>query len=217
MENRKCIAVFGGSGKTGRELIAVALERGLRVRALYRSGSEPADRRESLDVVTGQLTNSEDIRRTLEGTIGTILVFGPRLGRRNHPAPFTADATTKIIAEMKRLRLQRIIVQVGAMAGGDTPNWSRGVKWFVGRYRKSYPDLNVDRDAQEVVTKESGLDWTLVKPFRISGARGKGHPRVAPAIHIGMFTSIRRRDLAEFHVNELLDGRFHKQAVYIVN
>ena len=217
MENRKCIAVFGGSGKTGRELIDVALDKGLRVRALYRPGSEPSDKREGLDVLTGQLSNSEDIRRTLEGTIGAILVFGPRLGKRNHPVPFTADATTRIIEEMKRLGLQRIIVQVGAMAGGDTPNWSRGVRWFVGRYRKSYPEINIDRDAQEEVTKESDLDWTLVKPFRISGARGKGHQRVAPAIHIGMFTSIRRRDLAEFHVNELLDGRFHRQAVYIVN
>jgi uncharacterized protein YbjT (DUF2867 family) len=214
---KKSVAVFGGSGKTGRELIAVALERGLRVRALYRPGSEPADKREDLDVITGQLTNPEDIRRTLEGTMGAILVFGPRLGKRNHPMPFTADATARIVAEMKQLGVPRLIVQVGAMAGGDTPNWSRGVRWFVGRYRKSYPEIDSDRDAQEVVTKESGLDWTLVKPFRISGARGKGNPRVAPAIRIGMFTSIRRRDLVEFHVNELLDGRFHRQAVYIVS
>ena len=145
------------------------------------------------------------------------MVFGPRLRRGNHPQPFCADATAKVIGEMKRLGIERLIVQTGAMAGGDTPNWTRGVRWFVCRYRKNYPDINVDRDTQEVITKESGLDWTLVKPFRISGARSKGHPRVAPAIRIGMFTSIRRTDLAEFLLAELKEGEFHMQAVYVVN
>ena len=217
MADTQSIAVFGGSGKTGSELISVALRKGLRVRALYRPGSEPKGASTGLEVITGQLTELGDIRRTLEGTIGAILVFGPRLGKRNHPVPFCAVATTNIIAEMKQLGIPRLIVQTGAMAGGDNPNWSKGVRWFVGRYRKSYPEINADRDRQEVLTKESDLDWTLVRPFRISGARGKGEPRVGSGIHIGMFTSIRRTDLAEFLVDELRAGRFHGQAVYIVN
>jgi uncharacterized protein YbjT (DUF2867 family) len=211
-----CLAVFGGSGKTGRELIAVALKKGSLVRALYRPGSEPGQI-PGLEIIIGQLTERGDIRRTLEGTDGAILVFGPRLGRHAHPEPFCADATSRVIAEMKRLGIGRLICQTGAMAGGNTPNWSKVVRKFVARYRRQYPLIDADRDAQEVVVKESGLDWTLAKPFRISGARGKGRVRVAPAIRIGAFTSIRRADLAEFLVDEFTTGRFHKQAVYIVN
>ena len=210
------LAVFGGSGKTGRELIAVALKKGSLVRALYRPGSEPGQI-PGLEIIIGQLTERGDIRRTLEGTDGAILVFGPRLGRHAHPEPFCADATSRVIAEMKRLGIGRLICQTGAMAGGNTPNWSKVVRKFVARYRRQYPLIDADRDAQEVVVKESGLDWTLAKPFRISGARGKGRVRVAPAIRIGAFTSIRRADLAEFLVDEFTTGRFHKQAVYIVN
>ena len=210
------LAVFGGSGKTGRKLIAVALKKGVLVRALYRLGSEP-NQTPGLEIITGQLTEPGDIRRTIEGTDGAILVFGPRLGRHAHPEPFCAGATSRIIAEMKRLGIERLVCQTGAMAGGDTPNWSKMVRMFVARYRKQYPAINSDRDAQEVAIKESGLDWTLAKPFRISGARGKGHVRVAPAIRIGAFTSIRRTDLAEFLIDECITGRFHKQAVYIVN
>jgi uncharacterized protein YbjT (DUF2867 family) len=216
MVKTPCIAVFGGSGKTGRELIAVALKKGVLVRALYRPGSEPSPT-PGLEIITGQLTESGDIRRTLEGTDGAILVFGPRLGRHAHPEPFCAEATSRIIAAMKRLGIARLICQTGAMAGGDTPNWSRMVRMFVSSYRRNYPTIDADRNAQEVVVKESGLDWTLAKPFRISGARGKGRVRVAPAIHIGAFTSIRRTDLAEFLIDECLMGSFHKQAVYIVN
>ncbi len=216
MSDKQYIAVFGGSGKTGREVVRVALAKGFGVRALYRPGSEPEEVLSGAEVITGQLTEPKDIIRTLEGAVGAIVVFGPRLGRRNNPQPFCADATRSIVAEMKKLGIQRLIVQTGAMAGGDNPNWSRGVRWFVGRYRKNYPEINKDRDAQEIVTKESGLDWTLVRPFRISGAHGKGHARAALAIRIGMFTSIRRTDLAEFHVSEIADGQYHSQVVYIV-
>lgn len=136
------LAVFGGSGKTGRELIAVALKKGVLVRALYRPGSEPSQT-PGLEIITGQLTEPGDIRRTIEGTDGAILVFGPRLGRHAHPEPFCAGATSRIIAEMKRLGIERLICQTGAMAGGDTPNWSKMVRMFVARYRKQYPAINL--------------------------------------------------------------------------
>lgn len=214
-----CIAVFGGSGKVGSELISIALKRGLRVKALYRPGSEPEKVPKGLEIIMGQLTDRGDIRDALEGTAGAICVFGPRLGKRNHPVPFCAEATEKIVEEMKKIGMDRLLVQTGAMAGGDSPNWSGAVRRFVRSYRKNYPKIDADRDAQEKVTKESGLDWTLVKPFRISGGSGKGKDRVRVAqnVHIGMFTSIRRSDLAEFLVGELKEGRFHRQAIYIVN
>jgi len=217
MVDSKSIAVFGGSGMTGQALISAALGKGLRVRALYRPGSEPSEVAKDLTIITGQLSDPGDIRRTLEGSHGAVLVFGPRLGRGKHPAPFCADATSRIISEMKGLGIERLVVQTGAMAGGDNPNWSGMVRRFVRSYRRQYPEINADRDAQEVATKMSGLDWTLVRPFRISGARGNGHPRIASSVQIGIFTKIRRQDLAEFLVSEVTDGRYHNQVVYIVS
>jgi len=217
MTDKKSIAVFGGSGKTGQELISAALRKGFGVRALYRPGSEPKGASSDVQVIIGQLTEQEAVRQTLEGTQGATVVFGPRLGRRNNPKPFCADATARIAAEMTKLGIQRLIVQTGAMAGGDNPNWSWGVRRFVRSYRKNYPEIDKDRDAQEVATRQSGLDWTIVRPFRISGARGNGNPRVAHSLHVSMFSSIRRADLAEFIVNEVADGKWHRQTVYILS
>ncbi len=216
-EATKCIAVFGGSGLVGKELVSAALRRGLLVKALYRPGSEPQGQTKGLEVITGQLTEPSVIRRTLEGTMGAICVFGPRLGKGKDPQPFCADATVRIAAEMTKLGIQRLIVQTGAMAGGDNPDWSWGLRRFVRSYRKNYPEIDKDRDAQEVATKQSGLDWTIVRPFRISGARGRGNPRVAHSMKIGMFSSIRRADLAEFLVSEVTDGKWHRQTVYILS
>lgn len=215
------IAVFGGSGGTGQALIAAALGRGVKVRALYRPGSEPRDARAGLDVVTGQLTIPEDVRRTLSGTDGAVLVFGPRLGGflskpPAPPEPFCTPATNTIIEEMRRLGIRRLVCQTGAMAGGDSPNWSGFVRRFVRRYRRGFPAIAADRDDQERAVKESDLDWTVVKPFRISRARGTGRVDAAPAVHIGAFTSIRQDDLGGFLLEEVTQGRFHRQAVYAV-
>ena len=210
------IAVFGGSGLVGRELIAAALARGLQVKALYRPGSEPQGQTKGLEVITGQLTESPKIRQALEGTMGAICVFGPRLGKRNNPQPFCADATGRIIEEMKKLDMERIIVQTGAMAGGDSPNWSWFVRRFVKSYRKNYPEIDKDRDAQEAVTKASGLDWTITRTFRISGGKGTGNVRVLENVRISFFTHTPRPDFANFLLGELANGTHHRKTVYVV-
>ena len=210
------IAVFGGSGLLGKEVVATALRKGLRVKGLYRPGSEPPVQTTGLEVITGQLTESPKIRRTLEGTRGAICVFGPRLGRRNNPQPFCADATAKIVEEMKKLGMERLIVQTGAMAGGDSPNWSWFVRRFVKSYRKNYPEIDKDRDAQEIVTKGSGLDWTITRTFRISGRKGTGKVRALENGRISFFTHTPRPDFANFLLNELMSGNHHRQVIYVV-
>lgn len=215
-EAKKCIAVFGGSGLVGRELVSAALRRGLRVRALYRPGSEPQGRTEGLEVIVGQLTDGPKVRETLEGTVGAICVFGPRLGKGNDPRPFCADATARIVEEMKGLGIERLIVQTGAMAGGDSPNWSWFVRRFVRSYRRNYPEVDKDRDAQEVVARNSGLDWTVTRTFRISGARGTGKVRALENVKISFFTHTPRTDFANFLLDELLDGTHHRKTVYVV-
>jgi len=215
-EATKCIAVFGGSGLVGKELISAALRRGLLVKALYRPGSEPQGQTKGLEVITGQLTEPSKIRRTLEGTMGAICVFGPRLGKGKDPQPFCADATARIVEEMKKFGMERLIVQTGAMAGGDSPNWSWAVRRFVKSYRKNYPEIDKDRDAQEMVTKDSGLDWTVTRTFRISGAKGTGRVRALENVRISFFTKTPRADFADFLLDELLDGSHHRKTIYVV-
>jgi putative NADH-flavin reductase len=212
----KCIAVFGGSGLVGEELVAAALRRGLQVKGLYRPGSEPRGQTKGLEVITGQLTDSSKIQRTLDGTVGAICVFGPRLGKKNNPQPFCADATAKIIEEMKKLGMGRLIVQTGAMAGGDSPNWSWFVRRFVKSYRKNYPEIDKDRDAQEAVTRASGLDWTITRTFRISGGKGSGEVRALENVRISFSTHTPRPDFAKFLLDELISGTHHRKTIYVV-
>ncbi len=51
--------------------------------------------------------------------------------------------------------------------------------------------------------------------FRISGSRAVGRVHAARSLHIGVFTSVRRVDLAGFFAEEALASRFSGQAVYV--
>lgn len=217
MANKECIAVFGASGKTGQAVLRAAWKKGLGVRALYRPGSDPPTPPPDLQVIRGQLTSPDDVRETLTGAAGAILAFGPRLRRGVPGDVFCAAATREAITAMKALGVARLVCQTGAMAGGDHPNWSWGVRRFVGRYREQFPTVAADRDAQEEAVNASGLDWLIARPFRISGAKAKGSVRAGPDLRIGMLTSTRRDDLATFLVDQVVRGTLHRTAVFVIS
>jgi hypothetical protein len=51
-----------------------------------------------------------------------------------------------------------------------------------------------------------GLDWTLAKAFRISGAKGTGKVRAFENVRISFLAKTMRRDLASFLLYELRNG-----------
>ena len=186
------------------------------MRALYRPGSEPKAPGAGLEVVTGQLT-SPDIMRTLARTQAVILVFGPRLSRRDAPPEvFCGTATENVVSGMETLGIERLVCQTGAMAGDDASNLGFFYRQLRRRYRQRFRAVAMDREAQERVVRQSGLDWLLVRPPYIASGVGDGRLRAGPRVHIGLLSRAFLGDLATFHCDELTGGRFHREAVYVV-
>ncbi len=61
----------------------------------------------------------------------------------------------------------------------------------------------------------SGLAWTLVKPPRLTDGEPTGMVHADPALPIGMWSRVTRRDLAEFVFRAAAHDRFLGQRVYI--
>lgn len=207
------IAVFGGSGRTGRVLLDAALRRGLTVQALYRPGSAPDQIPVGLNVLIGQLSNPDDVRNTLSGTDAVGCVFGPT---RQEARAFCAEATRNVIAGMDELGIRRLVCQTGAMIGEEAANQSLAMRRMVRGYRRRYPELAEDRDRQEREVRGSDLDWVLVKPPRLTDGPSTGRLRAGPTWRVGLLSSVRRADVAEFLCGEVVRGRFHREAVYVI-
>ena len=78
VESDLTIALFGGSGATGREVVQQALGRGIAVQGLVRAGSTLGLHGPLVAELTGSLTQEENLDAVLEDADAAILVFGPR-------------------------------------------------------------------------------------------------------------------------------------------
>lgn len=71
------LAVFGASGRTGKEVLRLAELRGWGVHALVRPSSR-CETRSGVEVIPGYLDSPSDVRATVRGVEAVCCLFGPR-------------------------------------------------------------------------------------------------------------------------------------------
>jgi putative NADH-flavin reductase len=193
------ICIFGASGATGLALTQQAVARGHDVTAFVRSEAAKEKLPSGVTVVVGSLLDRGDVARTVTGADAVLCAIGPRPAS---PEPFCAAATRNIIEAMIAQGVRRLVCLTGAMIG-DYPHLS----WFMRRMRNSYqkqqPALARDRAEQEQFVAASGLNWTVVKPARLTNGAARGRIRSGEALKVGAFSSISRADLARFMLDEV--------------
>ena len=205
------IAVFGASGRTGAEILRLAGERSWSVKALVRPSS-PCQARPGLEVIPGGFCSPYDVHATVRGAEAVFCVFGPRSARS---APFCAEATRLIIAAMRDAGLDRLLCQTGAMVGDLPPNVSLAMALMAKTFRRQCPELAADSSGQERAVIQSDLDWTLVKPPRLTNGPATNRVRAGRALRVGLLSSISRADLAAFMLDEASAERHLRERVYV--
>jgi hypothetical protein len=75
--------------------------------------------------------------------------------------------------------------------------------------------IYADKDVQEALIRQSGLDWTIVRPAPFRTRTPSGPLRVATNPEGVTLTKISRLEVARFLLNELEQNRYVHQAVFI--
>lgn len=206
------VAIFGGSGATGKVLIYQALIRGIKVRALVRNASSMGIKSGLVEVIEGSLSNADHVDFCLKGCDAAICVFG-------HRPPYTdifCEAATRTIVEsMQKLGVKRLVCQTGGMIGDYPGNRTLPFRFMVDMFNRSRPLVANDRKGQEYAVKQSGLDWTIVKPSRLTNGKANGKWRAGPDVRVSLLSSIARNDLADFLIEEAFNPQFSGKAVFI--
>ncbi len=165
------ILVLGGTGGTGRAIVAQALARGHDVTVLARS-PEKAGNLEGVKIVAGDARDERALRQALKGQDAVISALG------TPASPFRevtllSTATRALVAAMKAERVSRLVCITG-MGAGD----SRGHGGFVFDnviYPLLLRKVYANKNRQEAIVRDSGLDWVLVRPSVLSNKPG-GQP-----------------------------------------
>ena len=206
------ITVFGATGRTGRSIISLALTQGMEVTAYARKAADLDPWKGRIRVVQGTLDDADGIARALQGSDAVVIAFGPRKGG---PQIFCAQATQLIISAMKERKVGRLVCITGALIGEQYPN--RGLFFRAMRRLlvRKVPHLMLDRDGQETLVMNSGLDWTVFKPPRLVNGAERPGTKVGPDLVIGPAAKTTVGSLATAILGELLGSQFVRIAVFI--
>lgn len=212
--SNKAVAVFGASGATGRVLLTRLIRNGFSIRAMARKVTSIAMDGGQIEALEGSLSNAEDVRQTLLGCAAAVCVFGPR---PPYVDVFCEQATANIIAAMQQLGIRRLLCQTGGMIGDYRANRTLPFQWMADAFCKHSPQIAADRLGQERVVMQSGLDWTIVKPPRLTDGAAKGGWMAGADVRLGILSSITREDLSVFLIGEIEHPQFIVQAVFVRN
>lgn len=199
------ICLFGASGRTGREIVADALSRGYRVTAVARSTASTEGLPGTVDLVRSDFDDDTSLARAIDGADAVLCVLGPR---QPYHDIFCAAATRAIIRAMITTGVRRLICVTGAMIGNRPTTRSLFIRTMMRIYRNRNAEAAADRDAQERAIVESDLDWTIVKPPRLTDGPTRHRVRSGEELPVTAFARISRRDLAGFMIDQIDSNEF---------
>lgn len=208
------ITVFGANGATGRLTVRQALAAGHEVTAVTRRPEQFPLRGEGLTVVGADATDRVAAARAIEGADAVLSSIGVPFTR----APITvySESAAAMIAGMARHGVKRLAV-VSSTAVEPHVHAERGfllnrvMQPLISRTigKSTYADMRV----MERIVRESGLDWTIVRPSGLFDADDVSEYRVADGPLDGVFTS--RADLADLLVRQAAENRFVGKTIEI--
>jgi putative NADH-flavin reductase len=215
------LTIFAATGGIGRHLLNQALAAGHDVTAVVRNPSGLPD---GPRIVRADLAAPDDaaVDTALQGADAVLSSLGPR-SRKD--VGIASQGTRTILEAMDATGVRRIVV-VSAAPIGTVPSPGRptppehdpGDGFFMRHLltplvkmalRKPYADLAVMED----VVRASDLDWTVIRPPRLTDKPPTGKHRIAYGHNVRGGLTISRADVAHVMLDVLNRPEAIKQTV----
>lgn len=213
----KNILIIGAAGGIGRQATELALAANHRVTAILRDPGKLPLTHPNLNLVKGDILYPETFEKCLPGAdlvISAIGVSGSSLGN-DKPTTLYSAGNAALITAMKRTAAARVFF-ISASAIEISP-----VLPFYVRLAEKYivqqllKHMYADLRAMEKLVKESDLNWTIVRPPRLTDGAATGHYRTAINSFLKNCLKISRGDVAHFMIHNAFNEATYKGVVEI--
>ena len=204
------LVVFGATGKTGQEIVKQSLAQGYEVTAFVRDSSTITLEHGDLNIMTGDIYEFTMVKQAIQGQDAVICSLGTsELGKTT----VRSEGTANIIRAMKENHVKRLVV-ISAM--GVAESWS--TLSFVNKlfFATLLRNAREDHEKQEVIVKESNLDWTIIRPSGLTDTPLTESYDLGENI-LAKTSQISRADVAHAIIIEVRENTFLHKAVTITN
>ena len=199
------VVIFGAAGATGRALVTQALAQGRQVTAFVRTPSKVGLTYASLSMVQGDVADVAAVERALAGQDAVLCALGAATPLKRDPILVTG--IENIVRAMERGGPRRLIYLSFLGVHGGRQQLS-----LVGRYLVApllLRNVVADHEAKERIIATSSLDWTIIRPPRLThGARTGAYRHGSDIKAASVIPMISRADVADFMLRQL-DNRVY--------
>ncbi len=192
------ILVLGASKGTGALCVKAALAKGHSVSAFARTPAKLDITHAALTKVAGDFHDAASVRSAVAGHDAVIICASPRtLGTIKETPDYFSRGSKYCIDAMKAHGVKRLVVLSahGVAESEPAASWFQRTFLIGGLLKGFFRDHAV----QERLTRESGLDFVIAHPTRLTNGQAKGkYVRTAELVSVP--GSISRADVADFMV-----------------
>jgi uncharacterized protein YbjT (DUF2867 family) len=203
------ILLFGSTGPSGKCLVTQALQQGHTVTAFARNPANVTEKHPNLKVVRGDILDPASIDAAMDGQEAVLCVLGVRKLKRN---TILSDGTKSIMDSMKRRGIRRFVCMT-SLGVGDSADQ---MPWFFKHVIMPLilKKIFADKEIQERYIRESGLDWIIARPSRLTNGPQTGvYQEWVGAAPNGLRNKISRNDSVDFMLKSLTAEKYLRKAV----
>jgi uncharacterized protein YbjT (DUF2867 family) len=192
------VVVIGATGQTGKHIVRLLVDSGQTVTAFARDPNQVDTLHGVVRVVSGDARDTSAVASALAGQDAVVSAIGPRsLKKDDLQEVFMGNVTTA----MEQEGIRRFIGLSARGAGDSIKQSNLLMKTVRNTLLKNIYD---DKDRGETRLIDSAIDYTLVRPGRLSNKPATGQVR-ASSEGKGLRTAMSREDVASYMVSQLND------------
>lgn len=154
------LLVLGATGKTGREIVDVALGRGHRVTAFVRSPTKITRTEAQLVVRRGDPLEVTSLASAVEGHDAVLSALGLPARQALRPSKFMVESAATTVAAMKTAGVDRLCILSAAVLFHGSGLQFAFFKWLLRHHARDLAEM-------EMVVAASDCAWTVARPPRL--------------------------------------------------
>ena len=197
------LLVIGATGGVGQQVVRQALAKGHQVTALSRSALSLPLQHPGLRKVAGSFHDADLLQTVIPGHDAVIITASLGIFELKKQPDFYTRGTGLVIRAMQQHGVPRVVILSNLAAGDGHALLNPLERLFTFLFIR---EATADHTRQEQLARDSGLQWTVARPTRLTNGPARGRYQAVSGQKVP--ASISRADVADFLLESATTGRW---------